>query len=130
MNPRTLVAALAALTIAGVLAAGLAAGRAWGRATAAAAVEAEQRDRLRAMEEELVTLQHRLERHARVQNQLVEEALDCRVAVTDRHLGRRLELALGSAAPQWGESETRGGAPSGPGSDRRERSEGRPGSRR
>ena len=63
------------------------------------AAQVEQRERERTLEEELVALQQRLERHAQVQHQLAEQALDCRIATTDRFGGRRVELALTRAVP-------------------------------
>jgi len=99
MNLRALTSALAALLIVGVFVVGLAAGKAWGRRTAVVAAQVEQRERERTLEEELVALQQRLERHAQVQHQLAEQALDCRIATTDRFGGRRVELALTRAVP-------------------------------
>jgi hypothetical protein len=99
MNLRTLVSALAAISVVGSLCTGLAAGRAWGRATAVAAVRSEQRMQFNALEEELAALQHRLERHGETQRQLVDDALDCRVAAVVRHGGMRAELALVRPAP-------------------------------
>ena len=94
MKLRALVSALAALLIAGIFAVGLAAGNAWGRGISAAAAQNEQRDQLRALNEDLVALQHKLERHAEAQHQLAERALDCRAAAMDRHGGKRVALAM------------------------------------
>jgi len=99
MSLHRIALALGALFIVGVFVAGAAAGKAWGRASAMAALQSEQHERMRGLDEDLLALQRRLDRYGEAQRQLAENALDCRVATAERHSGKRLELALRQTAP-------------------------------